>query len=72
MIRVDLTGMSAFAVLRLGLLAGLLGATGCSGPPPADQREIPEVKAAFEKQEEGYKTKTQALKGERSTAKRRP
>jgi hypothetical protein len=73
MTRTDLTGLPASAVLRLGLLAGLLAAAGCSGPPAADQRDIPEVKATFQKQAEAYqtKTKTQALKGQRPPASNR-
>ena len=72
MTRIDLTGTSASVLLHLGILASLLGVAGCSESPSADKLDRPEVKAAFEKQAEGYKTKTPALKGNSSTAKRGP
>jgi hypothetical protein len=72
MTRIDVTGMSASVLLWLGLLAGLLGVAGCSESTSTDKVDRPEVKAAFEKQAEGYKSKTPALKGASSTAKSRP
>ena len=42
------------------------------GVADSNTRDDPEVKAVSQKQIESYKAKTQALKGQRSTGKRRP
>jgi hypothetical protein len=72
MTRTDVTGMSASLLLRLGLIVSFLGGAGCSESQPTDKLDRPEVKEVVQKQVESYKTKTQALKGNSSTGKRRP
>jgi hypothetical protein len=67
MIKDDMTRSPATALLRLGLLAGLLAVAGCSEPAASgdvrgDKANDPELKASMERRQEIYNAKSQVIK----------
>jgi hypothetical protein len=72
MVRVDMTRIHVLALVRLGLLAGFLAATGCSDPASVDKRDETATKEMTKKSMELYQAKTPAKKGYPAAAKSRP
>jgi hypothetical protein len=71
MMRVELIGLYSSKALRLGLVAGLLSAAGCSGPTSEDKKDDPALKASMQKSMEIYKAKSQAKKQSRPASRPR-
>jgi hypothetical protein len=62
MMRIDVARIRATVALRVGLLAGFLGAAGCADPVPPDKKDDPALKASMQKSMEIYKSKSQPQK----------
>jgi hypothetical protein len=72
MVRDDVIGRHATAVMRLGVLAGFLAAAGCSDSAPGDKRDDPALKGSMQKSMEIYKSKSQSKKGQAAAPRPRP
>jgi len=66
--RIDVTRVTAPAILRVGLVIGYLAGAGCTDSPSSNRTDNPALKASLEKHVEIYKAKTQGSKQGKSPA----